>query len=342
VIIVPTREESSIGYHAAIKSAALFDRSSSGKIEVRGPEAPEFLHNLCTNDVKNLPLGGGCEAFFCNERARALFHCRIYHMRLGGRDALWIDMTPGYAEALLKHLDRHLIAEQVELADRTMEFAQCHLAGPTASTVLAAAIGEPMPELQLHQHMERTIADTAVHIRRHDPLGVPGFDIVCLTNHAPQIRSQLISFGAIPADGTAWEWLRIEAGTPEYGKDIDDKRFVVEIGRDDAISFTKGCYLGQEPIVMARDRAGFVNRSFRGLKLSASAEGTAGAKLFAPDEVGIITSVTETPNCGAIGLAYLRRGFETPDTVVHVGTADGSIATVVELPNRTPAAQKNL
>jgi tRNA-modifying protein YgfZ len=336
--IVPTPSDSIDGYQAALNGAALFDRSSSGKIEVRGPEAPDFLHNLSTNDVKGLPLGGGCEAFFCNERARALSLCRIYHVKPGGQDALWIDVTPGYAEPLIKHLDRHLIAEQVELVDRTAEFAQFHMTGPKASDVVARAIGESMPELQLHQHMERSIGNTVVHIRRHDPLGFPGYDIVCLIDCVDAVRSRLMSRGATPADDTAWEWLRIEAGTPEYGKDIDDKRFVVETGRTDAISFTKGCYLGQEPIVMARDRAGFVNRSFRGLKFSDGSGIESGTKLFAPDDVGMVTSYTSTPGLGPIGLAYIRRGFETQGSIVHVGAADGLMATVVDLPIRKPVA----
>src|SRR4051794_32192074 len=99
-------------YAAAIESAALFDRSTVGHVEVSGPEAPQFLHNLSTSDVANLPLGGGCEAFFCNVRARALFHVHIYHVKPDGRNALWLDVTPGYNERLIQHLDRHLIAEQ--------------------------------------------------------------------------------------------------------------------------------------------------------------------------------------------------------------------------------------
>src|SRR5262245_19563365 len=166
-----TDKESESQYRAALTGAAFFDRSSAGKIEVRGPEAPDFLHNLCTNDVKNLTLGGGCEAFFCNERARALSSCRIYHVRLGGDDALWIDVTPGFAEALMKHLDRHLIAEKVDIANRTSDFAQFQLAGPRSRVVLEKAIGEVVPDLQLHQHMERTIGSTATSIRRYDPLG---------------------------------------------------------------------------------------------------------------------------------------------------------------------------
>jgi folate-binding protein YgfZ len=287
---------------------------------------------MSTNDVLNLPLGAGCEAFFTTAKAKVNSHALIYHVRIGGgRDALWLDVAPGQAEALMKHLDHFLIAEQVELADRTGDFAQHHLAGPRAKAVLDTAVGDSIPDLGELQHMERTIGGVTCHIRRHDPLGLPGYDIVCLKSKADQVRQALIPAGAEPANADTYEVLRVEAGTPVYGKDIDENRFAVEVGRMDAICYTKGCYLGQEPIVMARDRAGHVNRAFRGLKLS---EGVAaGAKLVADGkEVGTITSSVVSPRLGPIALGYVRRGHEAPGTRLDVGGAVGVTATVTELP----------
>lgn len=323
-------------YCSALQSAALFDFCHAGKLEVSGPEAPDFLHNLCTNDVKGMPLGAGCEAFFCNAKARALFHTRIYHVRPSGRNALWIDVTPGQDLTLLQHLDRHLIAEQVELANKTDQFAQLHLAGPGAPNVIAAALGKPIPNLGLYQHMERTFGSGAIaHIRRHDPLGLPGFDVVCLNDRAGEIWDMLIAAGAKPSGLQAWEWLRVEAGTPVHGKDFDENRFVIEIGRDDAISYTKGCYLGQEPVVMARDRAGFVNRSLRGMRLNSS-NVSDGEKLFHKMEVGFITSFANTPRTGAIAMGYVKRGSEAPGTRLSIGSADDSrVAEVASFPLRT-------
>src|SRR5205085_2880649 len=137
---------------------------------------------------------------------------------------------------------------------------------------------------------------------------------------------------AVPAGQTVWEWLRIEAGTPEPGLDFDENRFVIEIDLPAAISYAKGCYLGQEPIVMARDRAGFVNRSLRGLRLSDDA--IVGTKLFEPAEVGHITSTAHTPGLGPIALGYVRRGSEKAGTTIHVGATDGPTATVVNRPLR--------
>jgi folate-binding protein YgfZ len=243
---------------------------------------------------------------------------------------MWVDVTPGYDAGLMAHLDRHLIAEQVELSNRTSEFAQMHLAGPKAKTVLGDAIGEAVPELAAHQHMERSIGSAKVHIRRHDQLGVPGFDIVCRNACAVAVWDEFVEHGAVPAGMDVFETLRIEEGMPLYGVDIDENRFVQEVGRTDAVSFTKGCFLGQEPIVMARDRAGFLNRYFRGLRFS---EIVNVGNLVANDkDAGLITSVANSPRHGAIGLGYVRRGNEEPGTVLRVAGPSIATATVTSLP----------
>src|SRR5262249_2544584 len=159
-----------------------------------------------------------------------------------------LDVAPGQAERLLKHLDYYLISEQVEITDRTRDLAQLHLAGPQASAVLEQLL-RPVPPAG------------------HSPLGLPGHDLLCPREGAASIWQRLIAAGARPAGLDAYEVLRVEGGTPVYGKDIDENRFVAEVNRTaQAICYTKGCYLGQEPIVMARDR-GHVNRFLLGLKL---------------------------------------------------------------------------
>lgn len=317
-------------YRSALESAALFDVSDRGKLEFTGPDAPSFLHNLCTNDVANLPLGGGCEAFFTTAKARIVGRALIYHARRSdGSDTLWLDTDAGQTERLLTHLSRFQIAERFDATDRTAEFAQFHLAGPTAHAVLSQALGEPIPDLPRLGHMERTFGERATcSIRRNDSLGVPGFDIVCLKGRADDVRGSLTAAGAAAGTPDAYEVLRVEAGTPVVGLDLDENRFVVEAGRTDAISYAKGCYLGQEPIVMARDRAGHVNRTFRGIKLPTTVP--AGTKLLADGkEVGVTTSSVVSPRFGPVALAFVRRGHETPGTRLE---ADGQPAEVIALP----------
>ncbi|VTR92266.1 folate-binding protein : Glycine cleavage T protein, aminomethyl transferase OS=Planctomyces maris DSM 8797 GN=PM8797T_09449 PE=3 SV=1: GCV_T: GCV_T_C [Gemmata massiliana] len=315
-------------YQSALTSAALFDISGAAKLLLTGPDAPMFLGNLSTNDVKALPLGGGCEAYFCDARAKVKFQAWIYHVRLSdARHAMWIETTPGRNTELVQYLDRYLISEQVEIADRTADFAQFHLAGPKAATVLGAALGEPVPELPEFAHMERTFGrDATCSLRRRDQLGAPGFDIVCRTDVAEGVKRMLLAAGATPAGFDTFETLRIEAGTPVFGKDIDENRFVMEVGyAPRAVSYAKGCYLGQEPIVMARDRAGHVNRAFLGLKVLEGGPLPAGAKVFRDgQEVGLVTSSCQSPRLGVpVALAYLKWKHQEPGTRMEAETPAG-------------------
>ena len=193
--------------------------------------------------------------------------------------------------------------------------------------MLAKALGDAVPELPEFAHMERTFgANATCSIRRRDMLGVPGFDIVCLKERADGVRGLLVAAGATPGTPETFETLRIEAGTPLFGPDIDSNRFVMEVGRAArAVSYTKGCFLGQEPIVMARDRAGHVNRTLLGLKVLEGGPLPAGAKLFHDgQEVGVVTSSTFSPRLGLpVALAYLKWKHQEPGTRMEAETPAG-------------------
>ncbi len=153
-------------YREACDAAALFDFSHHGKIEVRGPDAATFLQNLCTNDIKNVPR---CEAFFCNAQARVLGHAWISAGVSAGESSYWLDVAPGTAEKLVKHLDRYLISEQVEIFDRRHDSAQFHLAGPQA----------PPQIEELVEGARKQSLGTPMQVWRHDLLGLPGYDVLC-------------------------------------------------------------------------------------------------------------------------------------------------------------------
>jgi folate-binding protein YgfZ len=325
----PARE-----YAAATTSAAVFDTSHATKLQLTGPDAPSFVSNLSTNDIKNLPLGGGCETYFCDHRAKALFQAWVYHVRLhDGRHALWLETTPGRNEALFKHLDRYLISEQVEIEDVTGRFAQVHVAGPTAKAVLETALSAPLPDLTEFQHLERTFGtNVTCSIRRHDPLGVSGYDVVCLNEHAEGVWRMLAAAGAAPAGLNTYETLRIEAGTPVYGADIDESRFVMEIGNvERAVSYSKGCYLGQEPIVMSRDRgAGHAPRAFVAMKLPGDPPAPGTKVMSGEEEVGVTTSSTRSLRLGAsVALGYVRWKHREVGTQFAV---NGQSAEVIAVP----------
>jgi folate-binding protein YgfZ len=317
------------GFRAAVESAAFFDLSDRGKVEATGPEAAAFLHNLCTNDIKGLAPGAGCEAFFTNLKARVLAHGFV--TRLASEvPTFWIDVGAGQGAALFKHLDRHLISERVELTDRTHEHTELHLCGPSARAVVEKALGA-VSDLAELGHEQRPLAGGAVHLRRHGLLNLPGYDLLAPAGDAEALRQALAAAGAAQGWAEALEALRVEAGFPLYGPDMDENRFVVEIGRiSQAISYAKGCYLGQEPIVMARDR-GHVNRALLGLAFADGGPAPHGAKVFrGADEVGLVTSSVVSPRLGkAVALAYLRRGHQEPGTAVEVEAEGGRRAAVV-------------
>jgi glycine cleavage system T protein len=314
--------EGAAEYYHTRRHAGFFDVSHHGQVELSGPDAVGFLHNLCTNDINRLAPGTGCEAFLTTAQAKVVARALVYRGRLpDGRDVLWLDVGPGLAGNVLQHLDRYLITEQVELAERTRELAQLHLAGPAAPAVVKQALGEDVPDLAELQHVERTLPGGAAgHVRRHDPLGVPGYDLVCPAGQAGVLWQVLVAAGARPAGLDAYEVLRVEAGTPVNGTDIDETQLPQELGRTDrAVSFTKGCYIGQETVARIRTY-GHVNRSLVGLKLAGSGTVPAGARLLRDGkEVGHITSAVESPRLGtAIALAYVRRGSQEPGTVLEV------------------------
>lgn len=321
-------------YRHALQNAAVFDLSPHGKLELLGKDARSFLHNLCTNDVNRLPGGAGCEAFLTSAQARIVGHAYVYRAGGAGSASLWLDLAPGQVERVMKHLDRYIISEQIELADRTRDFAQFHVAGPNAREVLERLAGEPLPELDLLGHEECPFGGISCAIRRREPLGLPGYDLLCPPKSAEALWQALVERGGVrPAGQDAYDILRVEAGTPVYGQDIDETNFPQEVGRtDQAVSFAKGCYIGQETVARIRTY-GHVNRSLVGLRLTGSEPPDVGAALYCDgQEVGRVTSAARSPRFGTIALAYARRGSAEQGTHVEIGSPGGRPAEVTRLP----------
>ena len=283
----------------------------------------------------NLPPGEGREGFAVTAKARVVAYFLVSHVNTPRGSTYWLNLPPGTAEKTIKHFDHFRISEQVEFADRTHDFSQFHVAGPRAEAVLERTDGTALPRLKELKQLDHFVLPlTPFIIRRRDLLGLPGFDMLCPTAALTEpvwermnptgatwtevLRNRLVEAGATPAGREAYEMLRIEAGTPEFGSEIDENTFVPEVGRaKEAICYTKGCYLGQEPIVMARDR-GQVNRTLLGLKITGD-PATSGSLVYRDDkEIGRVTSSVQSPRLGAIALAYIRRGNQEPGTTVEV------------------------
>ncbi len=322
-------------YRQARAAAALFDLSHRGRIELVGPEAAVFLHNLLTNDIKSLPYSHGCEAFLCNVQAKVLAYALVYRLKifddsafLSSHDAFWLDVDPGLGGKVAQHLDRHLISERAEIADRTASFAHLHLAGPEAARLLEQ---DGITALDPRELIQNGWGPDTEQIRRNDRLGVPGFDIICPAARAAWHWSHWLGAGAKPAGLAAEDILRVETGTPVYGVDISENNLAPEVGRTpQAISYSKGCYLGQEPIVRLRD-LGHVNRVLTGVRVEGADPPAPGAKLWRDGkEAGQITSSVFSPSLESVTvLAYIRRGSGDPGTVLEAEMGDGRRPAVV-------------
>jgi len=312
-------------YHAARTAAAVFDLGGWMQLEVSGSDRAKFLHNFCTNDVRGLAPGHGCEAFVTNLQGKVLAHLFIY----ARHDTLELMAVPGCAERVIAHLSRFQIREDVAFHDRTAEQGLFLVAGPQAAIALTNA-GESVQELGRGslRCAEAAAADGTLY--RNDFLGLPGFLIASPTAKSSDWSARLADAGAVEAGVAAFEALRIEAGFPLYGVDASDANLAQELSRTaQAISFSKGCYLGQEPIARI-DAMGHVNQQLRGIRFREVPSPAAGAEIFTTDaeprQIGHITSAAISPETGLpVALGYLKRHFDTPGMAVHVAAENRRI-----------------
>ena len=320
-------------YTSARDDCTVFDASSRAQLELTGADRAKFLHNFCTNNILLLKPGQGCEAFCTNVKGRVVGHVFVFC----DTDSLWLETVPNAQETLRAHLERYIITEDVQLHDRGAQYGELLVSGPRSAERLNQ-LGLNTGALGLLEHKKIEHAGESISIRRVDFLAQPGFLLSCARENLAPLWRQLVGGGIRPAGSTALEVLRIEAGMPLYGIDITDENLAQEVGRTrQAISFTKGCYLGQEPIARI-DALGHVNRELRGLRLQAGRLPERGATVLSEDgakEVGTITSAARlSDDQPGVALAYLRSGSNAPGTTVSVRFTDESVQAVVFQPAR--------
>jgi tRNA-modifying protein YgfZ len=295
-------------------------------LALTGSDRVSLLNAFCSNNVKTLHPGKGCEAFITSPQGKTLGHLLIFCEP----DQLILDTTPGQAGELIAHFDKYVISEDVQFVDRTNELCDTLVAGPKAPAVLTQLTGGGTPT-ELLAHLATTIGGQPVTIRRVEYAGPTCFFVQAPAMGAAAIEQSLAAAGAVLCDAPAIESARLEAGIPLYGRDIMPDNLPQEIGRDArAISFTKGCYLGQETVARI-DALGHVNRSLVGVKFIGGDVPAAGMRLLAGDkEAGHVTSAAWSPALQTpLALALVRRLHSKPGT--PLGSAGGP-AEVVALP----------
>lgn len=292
------------------------DRSARGKLMVSGPEAAEYLQGQLTNDVEALAPGEGQYAALLDRKGHMQADMRV--LRLGPEE-IWIDTEPEGLAAAKRHLEMYKIGREVAIADLTAERAILSLIGPRSVEIAGtAALPEQASEAAKLGGVECLAVGTA-----------GGIDLIAKAAEAADLREALTGAGAVEVGAAAAEVIRIEAGIPRFGAEMSGETMPAEAGIvERAVSFTKGCYIGQEPVARLHYK-GRPNRHLRGLELSAPAAPGATLRL-GEKEVGRIGSACLSPARGPIALAIVRREAE-PGAELAVGE-DGVTARVIDLP----------
>jgi folate-binding protein YgfZ len=307
-------------YRAVTEACGLVDRSERGKLALTGADAKPFLQGQVSNDVEALTLGRGCYAAFLTPKGKMLGDLRI--LDAGGE--LLIDTERVALQDLFNMIRRFSLGYDVQLHKRTLQSGLLSLLGPHAEQV--AGVDSVGPDEHDHHDIEIPGAG-GIRVRaiRTDV----GLDLLCDAERIDELAEALEAAGARPVSETAADTLRIEHGRPRYGVDLDDSVIPQEADLNArAVSFTKGCYVGQETVARLYYR-GKPNRQLRGLRLAEPA--WTGAEItFGDRVVGRVGSVADSPGLGAVALAVLRREAP-PGTHVRVGH-DEIKAVVVELP----------
>jgi folate-binding protein YgfZ len=321
-------------YTAATTTAALFDFSDRTLVELTGADRVRFLHSFCTNDIKRLSSGQGCEAFVTNVKGRVVDHVWVDV----AESVLWLDADPGSAQRLVPHLERYVINEDVAIADRSADWGELLLTGPKIEDHLAR-LGIDVAAIANLEHRGCELLGTPARIGRFDVGPHRGYTVVTRRDQLADCWNRLRELGAHPAGSAVWNALRIEAGLPVSGVDITVDNLVQEVGRTQtAVSFTKGCYLGQEPIARL-DAMGHVNRELRSLRLAGDTVPLAGARVFsdatASHPVGAITSAAFSfASNSPVAMAVLRSNSGVCGAQVFVEKRENTVAaTVFWLPN---------
>ena len=297
-----------IGWRSYRPAAA--DVSDRTQIELTGSDRKSFLHNMSTNEINGLPTGAGCEAFLTTAQGKILGHVSVFQTP----DSIVLETAPG-ATDLIDHLDRYLIREDVELHDRSEAWGQLLLAGPQAVELLAPLVTGQLPERPL-DNTSAMLLGTELSIRRTTMAGPIGFLLSCPRSQRQTILDAILQAGAEPVEADVLEAMRIEAGWPTYGLDITSDNLPQEVARNaQAISFTKGCYIGQETVARI-DALGHVNKYLVGLRCETSEIPSPGTELTQDDKpVGQITSAAYSSHLESpIALGYVRRGIHSPET----------------------------
>ena len=285
---------------------------------------------MLSNDLKALKPFDGQYATVLTQQGKVIADVRV----LCSLNSFYLDFWEYLKERILEHLNRYLVADEVEIADRSDEYAILSLQGPRAEALLRSLAGDAELPTKPQQHVMANIDEAAICVVRQSHTGEPGFDLIAPKASLLKIAKKLTEvgkqFSAAWIGEEAQNVLRVEAGIPRFGIDFTEDNLLLEVDIEHAVSFSKGCYLGQEVVERIRSR-GHVNRKLCGLLLEGHDAAKAGDRLFAGEkEIGTVTSSVISPRLKRpIALGYVSKDFWSPGKELFIRRDGAAIRAVV-------------
>ncbi len=321
-------------YQAVRNGVGLSDLSHRGLLRMSGVDRQRFLHAMVSNDTASLEPGQGCHTTFLTNKGRVIADFVVY----ADSDVYWLDIEPLVVRPFIEAIEWFVISEDVTFHDESSQWGLLSLQGPRAADLLGLALALEVPELPLYAHVQYQIGGHDVRLVRRSHTGELGYQLLMALDAMPTVWQALWQHReaceACPVGLAALETLRIEAGIPMYGREVTDETIPIEANLDAAVSYTKGCYIGQE-VIARLDARGHVNRKLVGFLLDGDILPESGAKVVSRQhEVGWLTSATYSPaRRQNIALGYVRREVWEAGTQLDIRSNGTSMrATVAELP----------
>jgi len=310
---------------AVRETAGWIQHRDRGLLRVGGSDRMAFLNGQLSNDIGALSPPDYCYTFVLTPQGRIVADLHVIAMA----GEIWLETARERVRPVFERLDRFLVADDVTLEDQSAAWVRFGLEGPASGRILEAALGLAFPP-------DRRVAEVPPHwIAAFGWTGESAYQIFALPESAAELDERVRRVGAreglVPLEPAALEVARVEAGIPATGREIDEQVLPAETGLlERAVSFTKGCYTGQE-VVARMDSRGRVSHRLVGVRFGA-AGAEPGARLISEGRVvGDVSSVVQSPRHGAIGLAYLRVALAVPGTELGLGGTD-ELARVAALP----------
>jgi tRNA-modifying protein YgfZ len=315
-------------YAAARAGSVMIDASEWGRLTFTGRDRVDFLHRMSTNDLLHLAIGQGAGTVFTTPIARIVDRTVVY---VRADDVLMLT-SRGNQSRVAQWLRKYIFFnDDVQIKDLTGETGTISLYGAAAHQVISGMTNEDLSALPLHHWRAAQIAGSEVTIARADPLAGGGFHLICDRAAQPGVWQALLEAGIAPLSEETYQVLRVEAGQPEFGRELGDAYIPLEANLWNDVSFKKGCYTGQEIIARMESRQKLAKRLV-GLRFDDYVTLPASLWIDA-HEAGSVTSVVQSPALGWIGLGYLKSSGGVAAPVIQSRSADRVVsATVSVLP----------